>query len=457
MLSPGAPSDPLHTWRPANDRSNILIVAPSSADYLEPLSSLRQGSAPCEVVSIDSIQDSLRLVRRGSIAVVVLDGHPSETGSLEFIIEALAKQKPPLFLILTRKPGPTPSPHRRIRTAGARMDRASLKNLVLSAAGEFEDDSVPRAVSAVELLESAAGFPDEVWLRVTNHREESGDLCIRAGRIVYCEVERLSGSKAAARILSWSDCRFECRELPAFLSRNMDHPLDGLSALADGNSAQYQAPPPAAPSPLPEAAVEEPLDFPSLASYLDGLSLAAEPGRAGDIEEPLMMPEFMGGFPDAQSGKDTSPPAAGDFFEEPVEMTFEFGESQLESAPETPQKEGTGFILVTNSVFAAVAVIAARHPEIEVCLPESERPYFDAALLRGLFDQARQCASLHRIGAPSSVLIRSAAGTLALELIPESGRLVAAYLKDGGFGPREETELRRLIDNLPAVSKAVPG
>lgn len=447
MHPPGTPSDPLHTWRPASDRSNVLIVAPSSAGYLDALTSLRKGKPPCEVVSMDSTQDSLRLVRRGSIAVVVLDGHPGEAGSLEFIIESLAKQRPPIFLILTRKPGPGAPLHRRIRTAAAGMDYALLKNLVLEAAGQFEEDSVPRSVSAFELLESAAGFPDEAWLRVTNEREESGDLCVRAGRIVYSEVERLSGSRAAARILSWNDCRFECRELPAFLGKNMDHPLDNLSALAQGAPTQYQSAPPPAPAPSTEAAIEEPLDFPSLASYVDELSAAPEPGRGGDIEEPLMMPEFMADLPEAQCGNGFSP-AAGDFLEEPAELTFETG--MAEPPPEVPRKE-TGFISVSGSVFAAVAVIAAGDPEIEICMPERERPYFDGPLLRGLYDQARQCASLRRMDAPSSVRIRSAEGTLALEPVPGSSRLVAAYVKDGGFGPREEAELRCLVENLPAV------
>ncbi|MCC6367555.1 MAG: DUF4388 domain-containing protein [Bryobacterales bacterium] len=405
---------------------------------------------------MDSISDSLRLVRRGSIAVVVLEGHPSEPGSVEFMIEALAKQKPPLFLILTGKPAAAPSPHSRIRTAGARTDPTLLKNLVLAAAGQFEDDSVPRAVSAYEVLESAAGFPDEVWLRVTNDKEESGDLCIRAGRIVYCEVERLSGPKAAAKILSWNDCRFECRELPAFLSKNMDHSLESLSELAGGNSLQYQSAPAAAPSPsMMEAAIEEPLDFPSLASYVDGFSGPVDAGRMGDIEEPLMMPEFMATveLPETFSARDTSASASGDFFEEPVEMMFGFDGEEEFSVPQVPEAKETGFILVTESVFAAVAVIAAGRPEVETCTPESERPGFDAALLRGLFDQARQCASLRRMGAPASLRIRSAAGTLAIEEIAESGRLVAAYLEDGEFGAREEAELRRLIDHLPTVLK----
>jgi hypothetical protein len=410
---------------------------------------------------MDSIHDSLRLVRRGSIAVVVLEGHPSEPGSLEFIIEALAKHNPPLFLILTRKPAAAPSPHCRIRTASARMDRTLLKNLVLATAGQFEDGSVSRAVTSLELLEAAAGFPDEVWLRITNEREEAGDLCLRAGRIVYCEVERLSGSQAAARILSWKDCRFECRELPAFLSKNMDHPLDNLSALAGGNPVQYQSAPPAAPPApsVPEPGIEEPVDFPSLTPYAGMPPHVADPGRQADIEEPLMMPEFMAtaDFPETLSASGTPPLAAGDFFEEPSEMMFEFGGEAEFSAPQVLGDQETGFILVTESVFAAVAVIAAGQPEIEICMPESERPYFDAALLRSLFDHSWQCASLRGMGAPSSLRIKSAAGTLALQLIPESGRLVAAYLKGGEFGPREEAELRRLIDSLPAVSKAMFG
>ncbi|MCC6390912.1 MAG: DUF4388 domain-containing protein [Bryobacterales bacterium] len=464
MHPPGTPSDPLHTWRPASDRSNVLIVAPPSADYLEPLSSLRHANPPCEVVSMDSINDSLRLVRRGSIAVVVLEGHPSEPGSLEFIIEALGKEKPPLFLILSRKPAAVPSPHSRIRTASARMDRTLLKNLVLAAAGQFEDGSSSSAVSAPELLEAAVGFPDDVWLRVTNEREESGDLCIRDGRIIYCEAERLSGAQAAARILSWNDCRFECRELPAFLNTNMDHPLDSLSALAAGNPARYSnASPGASSAYMLEAGIEEPLEFLSLDSCADGLSGLAEPGRTADIDEPLMMPEFTAtvDFPESLAMKDSSAPPAGDFLEEPLEMMFEFsGEPAFPPAVEILQEEQakeTGFILATEPLFDAVAVIAASQPEIEICMPETERPYFDAALLRGLFDQARQSASLRRMGAPSSLRIRSAGGTLAIELIPETGRLVAAYLKGDEFGLREETELHRLIDSLPAVSKAVPG
>ncbi|HUQ92661.1 MAG TPA: hypothetical protein VM120_13360 [Bryobacteraceae bacterium] len=424
--------DLVNSWRSASDRPNILVVAPPDAEYLDPLSSLQKREQPCEVVSVSDPADALRLLRRGNIAVVVMEAAPAEPGCLDIILEGLTRQHPPRFILLsTASISRPPAPSSWIHVAGVHRDSTVLCRLILSAAQEFDRTEV-QGISVRELLEAIANFPDQAWLRISNGSNEFGDLCVRNRRIIYSESGRQTGQAAASAILSWTSCLVECRELPAFLTSNMDHPLAQLSGIVS-QPAVVEPPPPAKAGDYPQLDFEEPFQLPDFAEEPHEPVFDA---RLADleilVEEPLEMMLSVDGAADYEGLEPELP-----------DFDFAVRTGIVEPAP-----------VVRNSVFSSFAVIAEGWGELESCTPQSDSSYYDPASLRDLFEKARNYAEMRGLGVPLLVQVYGSASSIAVASVPGGGRLVAVRTVSGGFGAAEETELNLLRDTI-ALNAAV--
>jgi hypothetical protein len=442
----------VNSWRSATDRPNVLVVDATQGPWVSHLLAMRSGERPCEVIVADTVEIGLRLLRRSSITVVAVDGDAASAGSVELVVEALAKEHPPRVLVFSaqasHRDAAVKRPVRRVRKD---LEADTLHRLIQQCAVECAQRDKERTAAA-ELLEAVAGLPDALWLRITNRRGEAGDLCIRGGSAVYAEVSRQMGEAAGVRILSWTDCEFEAREMPECLRPNMNRSLSqigrGLATAPAASAAgsdiylmpEVNAAPAAASAKEPAAPVmavamaddeppiDEPLDFPTLEQFA---------GEAAEMDS-LAEPEDLPSFEMEAAEPDLS-------VEEPVDIMtdVDFALATIETGPE---------IRVTESLFAAVAVLGSGAGGLESCQPASEAGYFDAAWLRGHYVQAEQYALSRGLGLPLAVpILTELGGVVVAPLGSSRERLLAVRLRTPNFGDLELAELKRVYESLPAV------
>jgi hypothetical protein len=444
----------VNCWHSATDRPNILVVGSGDAIYVTSAMGLRTGDQPCEVVCLDKFADAMRLLRRGSIAVVVLPESPALEGGLELILEGLGKDRPPRFVIAggnVSKSDQLYSPLLRLSSNAP----ASIRESILMAAADYERNAANH-LSVRMLLEATAGFPEQVWLKVCNEDGDISDLCLNGGKIVYAECGKLIGTAAADKVLSWTNCLYESRELPAFLQSNMNCWLRELSRL---HQADQQVDPPKQddPPPAPVAPIEE-FEEPTELTTLDSI---AEPVEAETVVQPEAVAPPQSVLPDEPTEPNFDLQASDDEIsvEEPLDMVLESDDDSLQAAePEEPEQfefdGATQFDMPSHGieeyrepVFAAVAVIAEGSSHLENCQPEAEAVFFDTLAIRDIFDLSIRCAQRQQIGAPKWVEISGERGGIAIAPIPGTRRLVAVRLRHG-FGSNEQRELERLQVSL---------
>jgi hypothetical protein len=444
----------VNCWHSASDRPNVLVVGSGDAIYVTSAMGLRTGDHPCEVVCLDKFADALRLLRRGSIAVVVLPETPTSEGGLELILEGLGKTRPPRFVIAGGNASRSDQSSSSIIRLSSNAP-ASVRDNILMAAADYERNGATN-LSVRALLEASAGFPEQVWLKVCNEDGDFSDLCLNGGKIVYAECGKLIGTAAADRVLSWTNCLYESRELPAFLQSNMNCWLRELGRLHQPE-AQVDPPKQDDPPPTPAATLEEfeePTELATLDSIIDPVEtvpavtteVAAVP-QPGAPDEPLE-PSFDLRVSDEEI-----------LVEEPLEMALESDEDSLQAAePEEPElfefDGASHFDLPSHNhedyrepVFAATAIIAEGSSHLENCQPEAEAVFFDTLAMREIFDLSIRCAQRQQIGSPRWVEISSEQGGMVVAPIPGSRRLIAVRLRHG-FGSNEQRELERLQVSL---------
>jgi len=450
----------VNTWHSATDKPNVLVVGSGDAIYVTSAMALKSGDHPCEVVCLDSLADALRLLRRGSIALVVMPESPAGEGAVELILEGLGKTRPPRFVIAVSgapKPCTESSPLIRLATHAP----ASMRDAMLMALTDYER-GVSGNLSVRMLLEASAGFPDQLWLKVCNEEGEFCDLCLNAGRIVYAECGRLSGAAAAEKVLSWKNCLYESRELPAFLQSNMSCWLRELGRLYQPDSM--------ASAPVAAVQAAAPVQEEEIVDFEEPTELATL-GPESAVEAPVAPAVApVAAVVDAASAVDEGAPeepaepsfdfAANDeiSIEEPLDMALEMDEDGSPLAePEEPELfEFDGAIPMgpvsagenfEERVFAATAVIAEGSSHLENCKPDAEAVYFDTLAMRELYDLSIRCSQRQQIGVPQWVQVASEKGTIVIAPIPGGRRLVAVRLRDS-FEERERLELQRLQQSL---------
>jgi hypothetical protein len=465
---------------------NLLVVAPEDAPFLAKVQEVRQENPKYEIVAVTRLEDALKLLRRGTIATVLVDGHPRTPGTAELLIEGLSKERAPRFIVFfDDAPGGLPADPSPVRVVRSGIEGTQLARLLEQCCQEF--DSMPRnTLTPLDLLEALTHSPDSAWIRVTHESGESGDFCIREGRAVYCEVGRMTGATAAARLLGWTPCRFEYRDYPSFLMPNLDRGLSDLRSLRLRNAAQPQGvnrissietrsaqpaaatgpAPPAAPVPA-EAAIEEPIDFPVLEGFsweapagaANGKSASVLPAADG-LDNPMDEPDEFPAF-SAEDEADLG-------VEEPVDLlalpemggagggdplriatgSVNLGEPMLEEPASLPDFEAApgsepGH---TSSCFAAVAVVSFDH--LLSCTPADEAGFFAARSLLEVYEHVTRYSRMQGLGDQDFIVISGMKATLAIAPIPGSENLLAVRLKGKNLGDPERYELHRLQEAM---------
>lgn len=466
-------------------RFNVLAVAPEGTPFIAKVEELRQANPVFELVVVAKIEDGFKLLRRGTIAAVLLYGHPQAFGTAELVIEGLSKERAPRFVIfMDDAPGGIPIGEAWVRVVRTAIDVGQIRRLLEQCCHEFENRPSKNNLNPLEVFEAFAYCPDEVWIRVTHDSGESGDFCIREGRAVYCEVGRISGEAAASRLLSWTSCRFESRDFPSFLRPNMDRRLDDLRSLKLSNPAfaspagapvpakadavpaasATPQPPPARPQspvepPSPtdsktSADFEEPTEFPSLAQFVEQVA-AAQPAETKpqntdpSLDEPDELPLFS--------------IAEGDLaeVEEPLQMLsmpdfMDKLENDLEepmSLPDFAQDVGAANGVPESLLFASVAVINAG--QLVSCRPADDAAVYDAGALFSMFKQAESYARNQAMGSPEFVLLGGANKSILVGAIPGSDSLFAVRTNTSILGEIERGEIQRLKETLQITYSTV--
>ncbi|MBL8226843.1 MAG: hypothetical protein JNL98_00135 [Bryobacterales bacterium] len=466
---------------------NILAVAPEDAPFVSKLQELRQNHPGYEIVSVVKVEDAIKLLRRGTIAAVLLYGHPTKPGTAEFVIEGLSKERPPRFVVFCDDaPGGLPAGQSVMRVVRSGMEATPISRLLDQCCQEF-DQMARNDLTPLDLMEALVHCPDAAWIRVTHESGESGDFCIQAGRAVYCEVGRMSGTTAAARLLSWTPCRFEYRDFPSFVSPNLDRALTDLRSLQLQNATQPQGanrvsfngsasvppsvvaatkPAPAAAAPQPprteEPSVEEPTDFPVLAQLdtdsspawaapsappeLDGAERSMDepdefPAFTADaepeirVDEPtdmLSLHEVLEAAGPAVNGAGSAARAQGMDELNPEEpLSF----PDFDVAPAKEPNSGSTF-------FASVAVVSFDH--LLSCNPSDEAAFFEARALFEVYDRVNRYSRLQGLGDQDFLVIGGKKATIAIAPIVGSENLLAVRLKAQNLGDPERYELHRL-------------
>lgn len=497
------------SYRPAA-QFNILAVAPEDAPFLLKIQELKQDHQNYEIIAVSKIEDALKLLRRGTIAAVLADGNPRTHGLAELLVEGLSKDRAPRFVVFFKDaPGGLTAEQSWVRIVRSGIDGSQLGRLLEQCCQEFDRMPSKNTLTPLELLEALAYSPDEAWIRVTHESGESGDLCIRDGKAVYCEVGRMSGATAAARLLAWTPCRFEYRDFPSFLMPNLDRSLSDLRSLRLQNAAQPQgvnrisssgipgAPPaPSAPPAATEPAVEEPTEFPVLENLAWAVtekpaswqpvrmqlatdspdSMPDEPEEFpafrfdgdGDfrVEEPSDMaalheltslgtPVAAGSTAAAEGSPDLRFAVSAEGDEAVTEEPLSFPDFDMAPAANTAAAaaEGPADSRTESSFFAAVAVVSFEH--LLSCQPADEATFFEARTLHDLFGHATRYSRMQGLGDQDFVVIGGKKATIALAPIHGSESLLAVRLKGQNLGDPERYELHRLQEAMQLTYAAV--
>lgn len=452
-------SDLINSWCSAFDRPNILVAAPIGTDLTKTIQALSQGESPCEVVCVETLEDALILCKRGRISVLVISEQLEEPGRLDLILASLEKERPPKIIVLSDSVPPSP-PDTHIRLLPKHPDAKLIRRLVLACAKEF-DEKRPVTVEAKELLRSLANCPDEGWLRITN-AEKFGDIIIQDRKVIYAEAERRYGEAALALIFSWPDCKFEPRSIPGFLAPNMNVLVRDAIHINKGQDSPQpaaqkpepqKAPQPAAPEPIESISVDE-FDesmMPETPQFMQAAE--AEERRVEEMaslneavsEEPDEMPSF-----DARAADHELP------VEEPQDLMLDDPLiPAATNASAAPASEAAATVRVSDSVFAAVAVVADGIPRLESCQPQAESRHFEPQLIREMYDLSKRYGQRIRISGGPIVQLTLGTCVLVISELPGSKRLVAVRLRGQRFEAAEAAELKRLQETLAITSPLV--
>lgn len=232
----------------------LLNTAPDVQPLLEDI--LRENNGG-EINTVSNVEELLRLSRKGTLAWAILDKFPA-AGFTELLVSAATsppaagEETSPRILLLSSAAWPLPAlSSTPVQVLPHPPDKPALEELLLRS----ESDESDQALTPSAFFALLAGTKEEAWIRV-NAERRIGDLCIRAGKAIYAEAGTETGDSAALRILGWSGCSYEYRDLPSFLRSNMDWPLTDLIARVRPDShARPESPaaPPSQTSPQPEA------------------------------------------------------------------------------------------------------------------------------------------------------------------------------------------------------------
>lgn len=401
----------LNSWLPASDRASLLVVGSDTAPFVPHLEALQKGDGAYEVVRVQAPADGQRLVRRGAIAALIVEAGNPLPGNLELLLEAVSKDKPPQILVASPQ-SKAQTASKAVEAVNAYLDGNGWRSLIGECVKRFQSGKVA-ALRAGDLLEALAAMPDEGWLRVCSG-DEFGDICVSKGRAIYCEVGRLSGEEAAAKIAGWTNCLFEYRMLPEFLRENMDRPLNALSGGA----------PAAQPAPAMEVELEEPDQFPvfeGMSGTTASQSTAADPPADLDLEEPEDLPTF-----DLKSGE------AEIVVEEPEELLIE--------------EPGTmDFEIVSRParIFESVAVFCMNR--MVSCEPPIDARYYDPETLSVFYEKSKAYVMRHQLGETPILQIGGGDCTILVVAAVGGDCLVAARTTVGQVTPEQRQELERLI------------
>lgn len=413
-------------------RTNVLVVGPEEAPFVRAALELSRDQPTMEVVARERISDALHLLRRASVALVVLDGQPVESGSLELILEGLQKTVPPRFLVASSQCR-TPTHHATLGTIPRDIRPAVLRTLLEVEPSEGLPTANHPGVCPRDLLAAAADFPDAAWLRIMHPNGQTADLCVAEGKAIYCELGQLKAIEALWQVLSWPACLYEYRELPSFLQHNLDRPLREITG-APPRTGSFEMPPArcepaAAHTSDPVLTPEEPTEF--------AVDFAAQPTgqSAWELLEEPEEPAF------ADFGAQPSAASADSLYADLEEPSF-FPDFSAEPA---------------DPHFASIAVIKDNGAGLESCRPAAEESCYDARALREVWNHARHYAQLCHLTPVDHVQIVCAGSITVVASIPGSERLVAARVHGSTFGAAEEAALRRIRDSLALADPVASG
>lgn len=401
----------LNSWLPASDRPSLLVVAADTAPFVPHMEALQKGDGAYEVVRVQAPTDGQRLVRRGAIAALIVEAGNPLPGNLELLLEAVSKDKPPQILVASPQ-SKAQAASKAVEAVNAYLDGNGWRTLIGDCVKRFQAGKVA-ALRAGDLLEALAAMPDEGWLRVCSG-EEFGDICVSKGKAIYCEVGRLSGDEAAAKIAGWTNCLFEYRMLPEFLRENMDRPLN---ALCGGD-----------PIPQPAPAMEADLDEPDQFPVFEGMSgtTAAQPASTEsmaemDLEEPEDLPTF-----DLKAAE--------------AEIVVEEPEDFLIEEPGTMDFE---MVSRPARIFESVAVFCMNR--MVSCEPATEARYYDPETLSVFYEKSKAYVMRHQLG--ESPILQIGGGDCTIFVVAAVGGdcLIAARTTVGQVTAEQRQELERLI------------
>lgn len=407
----------LNSWLPPADRPSILVVAEETAGFLAALERLEHGERPFEFVRVDSAADAQRLIRRGALAILLVDAGTCRAGALELLLDAVSKDRPPQVLVASRSVNER-SATRCVQRVDERMDAASWMALVQECAKRFQSGKLP-GLRAGELLEALADLPGEGWLRVSSG-EDFGDICISNGKAVYCEVGRLAGDEAAQKLCEWRNCQFEFRALPEFLRQNMNCPLGNLHGTRKAPAVEPSGAIPMPPAEIKEVEFEEPEEFPALAEMVESTSTA----KAGPVDYGLEEPDELPAFDAVSAEPDI-------FVEEP--SVLEFAEpSEAEPAFHS---------------FAILCMNRMLH-----CEPAVEARYYDPEALSVFYERSKAYVMRHQLG--EVPLLQLSGGDSTIHVVSGGDCLVAARTTRRNLTEQQAEELRRKAQAYSSTSPA---
>lgn len=437
----------LNSWLPATDRPSILIAAGDTAPFLPHVEKLQQADNHFEVVRVNAPADAQRLVRRGSIAILLVDAENQLPGNLELLLEAVSKDKPPQILVASTKSQAKTAP-RPIAAVDSYLDAVSWLHLIQDCAKRFQAGKLSDLLAG-DLFETLGAMPDEGWLRVCSG-DEFGDICVSQGKAVYCEVGRQSGEEAAAKMCDWKECLFEYRVLPEFLRQNMDKPL-----------AEVRRSSAAAPAVRPkEADFEEPDQFPVLEEMLRTAPAKETPAEMHEpgMEEPDDLPTFdpkaaetdiMVEEPQEFFLRDVDSPSgleALEALEESLEACEEPSSMDFDSAPapdpvEQPQVAPAPPPL--PRVFDSLAIVCMNR--MVSCDPATDARYFDPETLSVFYERSKAYVMRHQLGESPVLQIGGGDATILVVAAAGGDCLIAARTTSRQISAEQQQELDRLV------------
>lgn len=438
----------LNSWLPASDRPSILVAAGETAPFLPAVEKLQHVERPYEVVQVNAPADAQRLVRRGLVAMLIVDAGNPLPGNLELLLEAVSKERPPQVLVVSPDTM-AQTVSRPVDVVSAAMDSGAWTKLAQSCVRRFQAGET-NDLRAGDLLQALAVMPDEGWLRICSG-DEFGDICVSKGKAIYCEVGRQAGDEAALKISEWTNCLFEYRMLPEFLRQNMDRPLKEVSKSAPA-AAEL------APTAAKDSEFEEPDQFPVLEELLrtaPAKSVVAEHGAETGFEEPDELPMFDPKVADADIVveephefllREEEEPVE-EALDEPVSMDFDTSAFAVLGAEEPPVAAP-----VASRIFESVAVLCMNR--MVSCDPPADARYFDPETLSVFYERSKAYVMRHKIGESPLLQIGGGECTIVVTAAKGGDCLVAVRTGSRQITAEQEHELERLSEVHGAATPA---